>query len=175
MSWNTKSRTEARGGSSHASGRGSKAIRESEQAYASRQRVVAGDMQTIRVLYHGSYAGVGWWAVPLLKEMEDGKGYHFDTMVMGRQVSGVAGTVGDTFAYKFQGVITRDGAVYATIGSVTRTLIARSAGMSGDGLTTGARMSHYDPAAGTQNLRYDGVADTTFLIQTHSWIQEILI
>jgi len=169
--------TEAAGYFSKSSGRESKALRTNEQAYSSGKRVAIADDQIIRITYSRTVADAGWWEIKLLAEIEDGKAYHFDTMVIGRQISGAGGAVGNTFSYKFNGTIMRDGATCSTVGTPIRTLTGRSAGMSGDGLTTGERMSYIDPNSGTStlNLAYVGIINTTFRIQTHSWIQEIKI
>ena len=97
-------------------------------------------------------------------------------MLIARQTAGSAGTVGDTFAYKITGCFIGGSGAITTLGTPTRTLIGRSAGMSGDGLTTGARVSWYgyyptgNPGA---SLRFDGVADTTFQITTYTTFQEM--
>jgi hypothetical protein len=166
----------ASGDYSRAVGKESKALRNSEEAFSAGKISEEGDDQVCRVMNTRTVVDAGWWEIEVIDQLEDGKSYHFETMVTGRQTAAAgSGVVGNTFAYKFVGLFTRAGAVYTTIGTPTRTLIGRSAGMSGDGLTTGERMSYYDPASGVFNLRYDGVNDQTYRIQTHSFIQEMKI
>ena len=170
--------TEAIGKTSVATGLESIAKRELQQSYATGKRVVAGDDQSFKIAYSGTYSNAGWWQIHVLRECEDLRAYNLDIMVLGRQIAGTAGTVGDTFAYRFQACVKRDGSTYTVLGTPIRTLIGRDAGMSGDGLTTGARMSWTAPTAGATNrieLRFDGLLDTTFRIQTLSNIQEIVI
>lgn len=165
----------ATGENSIASGLESVSLRKNQQSYSSGKRVAAGDDQTTTINYSFACAGVGWFEIYILNEVEDGKVYHFDTMVLGTQYAGTAGVIGDSFAYRFSGIFIRNGETYTTIGTPTRTLIGRSAGMTGDGLSTGARMSYYGRLAGQHrvDLRFDGVTDTTFRVQAHSTIQEL--
>jgi len=111
------------------------------------------------------------------KDLEDGKAYNIETMVLGRQTAGTAGTIGDTFAYKFQACIIRTGSTITILGTPVRTLIGRSASMAGDGLATGVRVSFGSTYSGSTlnqgHLRYDGLADTTFRVTTHNTVQEM--
>ena len=168
---------EAIGDNSNASGKESKALRDNEQAYSSGKRVAVGDDQIIRKIWSKTVANAGWWEITIIDEIEDGKAYNWETMVMGVQISGAGGVVGNTWAYKFQGCFTRSGSTYTTIGTPIRTLVGRSVGMSGDGLTTGERMTYSGLNVGdaAAYLRYDGIINTTYRIQTHSWIQEIAL
>ena len=155
-------------------GRYGKATRSYQNSYAVGRITADGDNQLIEISYTHSCAGVGWWVIKILDACEDGKAYNFETMVLGRQKAGAAGTIGDTFAYKFTGCFVRSGATFTVLGTPTRTLIGRSATMDGDGLTTGVRVAW--SALFTNNgahLRMDGLADTTFVVTTYNVIQEM--
>lgn len=169
--------TKANGIASDAIGSESVAKRNYQQSYAVGKRLVAGDSQVIKMAYRKLAVNVGWHEIYLLETIEDGKGYNFETMVFGRQTAGTAGAVGDTFAYKFTGCFVVNAGVSTVVGTPTRTLIGRSAGMAGDGLTTGVRMSWKVPndTVHRAELRMDGLADTTFEVNTYSVIQEISI
>lgn len=169
--------TTALGLASQSSGRDSLSLRDYQKSYAGGKRSKVGDSQVFDIIYSRSCAGAGWWQVYLLENCQDGMAYHFETMVLGRQISGSAGSIGDTFAYKFNGCFIRNGSVYTVLGTPVITLIGRSASLSGDGLTTGIRIAWKAPdaAANRAELRYDGLADTTYWIQTYSKIQEVSI
>jgi hypothetical protein len=161
----------------HAKGKFSKATRPGQQAYAVDKITVAGDNQSSTIDYTHTCAGVGWFPLWIFKDLEDGKAYNIETMVLGRQTVGTAGTIGDTFAYKFQACIIRSGSTITILGTPIRTLIGRSATMSGDGLATGVRVAFGSAYSGSTlnmaHLRYDGLADTTFIVTTSSKVQEM--
>lgn len=174
-SFSINERTEATAKNSFVKGKESKALRENESAYSSGKRTNVGDDQIIEITYSRTVVGAGWWEIYILEACEDGKVYNFDTMLLAIQTAGSAGTVGNTFAYRFTGMVQRSGATYTVIGTPTRTLIGRSAGMSGDGLTTGERMSWTTPASDRIQLRFDSIENTTFRVQTYSRIQELSV
>lgn len=166
--------TEASGAYSHASGWESVASRHCQEAYSIGKITTKGDNQTSRISYKHTCVGVGWHEVHILTACEIGKAYHFDTMVLGIQTAGTAETIGDTFAYRFTGCFMRTESGYSVIGIPERTLVGRSSGMSGDGLTTGIRLSWSSNFNNNvAHLRYDGLADTTFTVSTYSTIQEM--
>jgi hypothetical protein len=167
--------TEAAASNASAFGFRSKAIRDNQQSYAAGYRISKGDNQKFEIMYSREMDGVGWYELSILNSVEDGKAYHFRTMVLGRQLSGGAGTIGDTFAYEVTGLFSRSGATITTIGTPTTTLIGRSVGMAGDGITTGVRI-RYNGEYPTNRvvLRYDGLANTIFYVQSYSTIQEML-
>lgn len=167
--------TQALGDNSTSLGINSVALRRNQISYSSGKRVVNGDDQIIKINYSHTCNGVGWFELYLLTDLESGKTYHFDTMVIGVQYGGIAGAVGDSFAYRFKGIFQKNGETYTIIGTPTRELIGRSSTMSGDGLASGIRVSFYGRYP-TQNriiLRYDGLADTTYRVQISSNIQEL--
>lgn len=167
----------ADGANTFATGLESRTFRQNAQAYSSGKRSTVGDNQNTKIQYQRLVADAGWYEISLLDDCEDGKAYNFRSMVMGRQTASAgAGTVGNTFAYQFTGLFTVAGGVITTIGTPTRTLIGRTTGMTGDGLTTGPRISYSGYyTSGRCVYRYDGEADTTFFIQTFSEFQEILL
>ncbi|HKM28960.1 MAG TPA: hypothetical protein VJY37_04695, partial [Anaerovoracaceae bacterium] len=167
----------ASGASSYAEGRYSKASRDFQKSYAIGKNSNIGDNQTTQISYNSVVTGAGWFPLWALKNLEEGKAYNIETMVLGRQSAGTAGVIGQTFAYKFQGLIIYNGGVVALVGTPTRVLVGRSATLDGDGLTTGIRCSFGTAYSGSTinhaHIRYDGLADTTFTIQTYSTIQEM--
>ena len=173
--------TEASGMGARATGQQSRATRDWQQAHSPGQRAKKGDSQTTTIDYAKSCAGAGWHEINILRALVEGS-YHFETMVLGRQTAGSAGAVGNSFAYKFQGLVSvdSDGSVEVNGGPVARTLVGRADGMSGDGLSSGERMSFDTAPYGSDSiksrlvLRFDGLANTTFWIQTHSVIQEFI-
>ena len=167
--------TEASGEASHSSGRDSVASRNHQEAYGVGKITTKGDNQTSRIAYKHTLIGVGWHVVNVFTAIENGKAYHFETMVLGRQTAGTAELIGNTFAYRFRGCFVKntDG-TFTVIGTPERTLVGRSTGMSGDGLTTGVRLAWSASfISNAVHLRYDGVANTTFSVTTNSTIQEM--
>jgi hypothetical protein len=167
--------TETDGTYSHASGKESLALRGYQESYSAGKNTVVGDNQTTRINYNHNCSGVGWFIIKILTECEDGKAYNFETMVLGRQTGGAAGTIGDTFAYKVVGcAVLSSAGVFSAIGTPTCTLIGRSSTMSGDGLTTGTRVnwSSLFTSKGI-HLRMDGIADTIFSVTSYNIIQEM--
>jgi hypothetical protein len=60
------------------------------------------------------------------------------------------------------------------LGTITRTLIGRSSGMSGDGLSTGVFMSAYTTLYNNALvLRLDSLNNTTFYVTANTTIQEL--
>lgn len=175
--------TEAIGNNSCSSGWQSEALRDFQKSYSVGQIAKKGDNQTSEISYTHRLVNAGWHVVQIFRNLEDGKAYNFETMLIGRQVAGTAGAIGDTFAYKFSGCVVRNGDNYTVLGSPTRTLIGRTSTMEGDGLSTGVRVSwdnNYSSTvllAGDQNnsiyLRMDGIANTTFQVTTYNTIQEM--
>lgn len=171
--------TEALADSSRAAGAFSVATRFGQDAFALYARFVAGDDQISRIAYSKFCVDVGWHDVSLIEALANDRTYLFETTVIGRQTAGATGAVGDSFAYKFQGAVTTVGGVMTEIGTPTRTLVGRTAGMSGDGLTTGARLMMYSPAypagggIGSLSLRYDGEVGRTVYISTQTKFQEV--
>jgi hypothetical protein len=169
--------SQAVGNYSSAKGVYSKSNRHHQQAYAVGKITNIGDNQCSNIEYTHVCAGVGWFPLWIFKDLEDGKAYNIETMVLGRQTAGTAGTIGDTFAYKFQACIIRNGSTITALGTPIRTLIGRSASMSGDGLATGVRVSFGTSYSGSTlnqgHLRYDGLTDTTFVVSTHNIVQEM--
>jgi len=167
--------TEATAYGSQATGIQSKATRNYQQAYSLGKRSAVGDNQLSRWAHHrGDCIGADWYDLRVMTGLENNRTYLFETTVIGRQTAGTAGAVGDSFAYKFQGAVTVASGVMTVLGTITRTLIGRTAGMAGDGLSTGPRMSaHTDIYQGGLIVRYDGIADTTFFVSAHSTVQEL--
>lgn len=164
----------ASGDTSRAQGYQAIASRPYQDAYSVGGRAVAGDCQISRITYQKSCANAGWHDIRIFESLVDGRVYHFSTMVIGRQTAGTAGTVGDSFAYRAEGAFTVEGGVLTMLGAATITLIGRSAGMTGDGLTTGPRITMYTSIyQGHAVLRFDGLADTTFYVSAHSTVQEL--
>lgn len=169
--------TLASGYAAIASGYKSVASRSYQSAHSVGERVTAGDSQISRIGYSRSCANAGWHDVHVFNTVENNRTYLWETTVIGRQTAGTAGAVGNTFAYKFTGAVSIDGSgAGTTLGTITRVLIGRTAGMTGDGLSTGPRMSELDGAAlyiSDIALRFDGEADTTFYIAAYSTVQEL--
>ena len=168
--------TIAQGKSSFASGFQSKALRDYQESYSSIYKALIGDNQVIRIAYSAYFSNTGPHILILLDDCEDGKAYNFETMVMGRQAGGIGGMIGDTFAYKFTGLVKRSGSTYTVIGTPSRILVGRDEGMAGDGLTTGVRVSWKIPnnTDDRLELQFDSIINTIFWVQTYSNIQEIL-
>lgn len=176
--------TEASGEASFAAGNNAKAWRKNQRSFAVGNIKSRGDNQLSEIQYTHRLPNVGWHVLMILENMEVGKAYHFETMTTGRQISGTAGSAGHTFAYKFSGCVVRlDTTSYEVLGTPTRTLVGRSTGMSGDGLSTGVRVN-WDTnyltnvnASGNQKnaiyLRMDGLDNTTFQVTTYNKIQEM--
>ena len=170
--------TEASGSRSQAAGFQSKASRDFQQAYSWGQRAAKGDNQRSRVGWSTSQTGAGWHAVRLIRGLENDKTYAFEATVIGRQTGGTAGTVGDSWAYAFRGAFTVAAGALTVLGTIERTLLGRSAGLAGDGLTAGARLTAYTSVyAGTGIgdliVKHDGVADTTFYVSAYTEFQEL--
>lgn len=168
--------TTAAGVYSQASGYQSIASRNYQQAYSAGRRLANGDSQVSRIGYSKTCPNAGWHDIHVFNAVENNRTYLWETTVIGRQTAGTAGAVGNTFAYKFTGAVSIDGAgAGTTLGTVSRTLIGRTAGMTGDGLTTGPRMSALAAALYNADIaiRFDGEADTTFYIVTYSVVQEL--
>lgn len=166
--------TEATGLRSAAMGYQSKATRTDQESYSVGKRVAVGDSQVSRIGSGKSCVNAGWHEIYIMVDMVDGRTYAFESMVIGRQTAGTAGAVGNSFAYKFQGAFTVAGGAMTVLGTISRTLVGRTSGMTGDGLSTGPRMSamtslYYDDLT----LRFDGEADTTFYINVYSVVQEL--
>lgn len=166
--------SEASGVASFAGGQYSRAFRTNQRSVAAGQIANRGDNQLTNIQYTKTCVGAGWHQIVILGNCEDGKAYNFETMVTGRQISGTAGSKGDTFAYKFNGCVVLKGGTFEVLGDPNRTLIGRSSGMTGDGLATGVRLS-WDTAylPSVINLRMDGLADTTYQVTTSNVIQEM--
>lgn len=160
----------------NAAGKNAIANRMFQKAWAAGKISENGDMQYCEILTAATVNGVGWFNVNLISNVENGKAYSVDIDIMGRQIEGSAETVGNTFSYNIKAIIARDSGGTATvIGTPIRTLIGRSAGMSGDGLSSGIRVSLYNgiyPTGEAIALRYDGVADTKYQLLAHTkWIE----
>lgn len=149
-----------------------------QKAYAVGKLSEAGDRQYCELITFINKSNVGWHNINVIENVENGKAYNIDVDVMARQIDGTAGTVGDTFAYNIKALIVVNGSGSGTVlGTPIVTLIGRSSGMAGDGITSGARVSLYNgiyPTA-TIALRYDGVADTTFHFFCHTKWMELKI
>lgn len=165
----------AYGDYSSAEGVYAKALRSYQKAFAVGQISEIGDRQYCELITSVTKSGVGWHNIDLMDQVENGKAYNLDIDVIARQSDGTAGTIGDTFAYNIKALIVVDSSGNGTVlGTPIRTLIGRSAGMSGDGLTTGARVSLYNGIYPPKTfiLRYDGVEDTTFRFFCHTkWME----
>lgn len=170
--------TEATGDMSRATGRDSNAVRPYQESHSSGKRTALGDHQVSRIVYGKSCVDAGWHDVPLVNGLVNDRTYLFETTVIGRQTAGGTGAVGDSFAYKFRGAVTVAGGAMTVLGTIERTLVGRTSGMSGDGLTTGARLTAYTslyPGSGIGNLvlRYDGEAGRTVYISTVTTFHEL--
>lgn len=177
--------TTALGKSSRATGLEAVATRDYQVSRSVGKRLVAGDNQFTELSYTKECAGVGWHDMLILNGAENGKTYHWETMVIGRQTVSTsgAGALGNSFAYRFTGVGTVAAGALTVLGTITRTLIGRTSGMTGDGLTTGPRLTAetalytggVTPPVSAAGIivRYDGEANTTFRITTNTRIQEL--
>ena len=168
--------TKADGIGSDASGKESKASRPFQKAHSSGMIASVGDNQACEIIITKRCPNAGWHNVPLITNVENGKSYLLETMVVGKQSAGSAGSIGDTFGYKFTALINvKSDGTYEAIGTPERTLISRSSGMDGDGLSSGVRLSWYNgiyPDDRSLCLRMDSIANATFYVTCHTkWVE----
>lgn len=171
--------TIALGVASHAAGLQSRAVRNYQQALASGRRVVDGDNQASRIVYTKQCVDAGWHNVTLLSALESNRSYWVEAMIFARQTAGSAGAVGHSFAYRASVALAVDGSgAFSILSYPAPTLVGRTTGMVGDGVTTGPRITAYGVAYpsspnGDLIVRFDGLDSTTFQVTTHSTVLEI--
>lgn len=168
--------TRADGIGSDASGKESKASRSFQKALSSGKIASVGDNQACEIILTKRCPNAGWHNVPLITNVENGKSYLLETMVVGKQSAGLAGNIGDTFGYKFTALINvKSDGTYEAIGTPERLLIGRSSGMDGDGLSSGVRLSWYNgiyPDDRSLCLRMDGITNAIFYVTCHTkWVE----
>ena len=169
--------TESKGKYSHAFGAGSIARRDYEHSTAcALPNADKGKRQYSEVLTDNKYVNRGWHVIPLVKDYENNKTYFVEAEIMGRQIAGSAETIGNTFVYKYVGLISFDIDGVATfITPQSLTLVGRSSGMSGDGTTSGVRMELFTNFKAVEQsifLKFESLANTTYQVMTHSkWLE----
>lgn len=171
--------THALGKASHSDGMGSIASREAQKSYAAAEATAEiGKRQACEIITDKTYPNWGWHIIPLVKGLERGKTYYIESVIMGRQIAGSAGHVGDEFVYKATGYcVSVDSNGTATfLGTPTVTLMGRTATMDGDGITSGIRMSAYSTVLDdTILVRFDSINSTTFRVWCHTKWEEFSV
>lgn len=165
--------TYATGAYSHSQGYHSWARRQGEDAMANGYFSRVGDNQRTEYIYKDTKSATG--VILTLTDIEDSTSYYVTTMVHGVQTSTSTGNEGETFAYKFEYVVSRLGSTYTTVGTPIRTLIGRNVSDSGDGITTGERMAWYGRYSTTDDygIAFYGAGNRTFRIVARSVWTEI--
>lgn len=166
--------TEALGAQSESSGISSKALRENQKAFAAGKRLKRGDIQACQIAYNHSCNGAGWWMIYILKDLEDGKAYFFETRIFGRQISGSDGTVGDSFGYIARGCVRMDAGTISAVGTPTCVETFRTSGLSATVKCTWDASSSIG-AANTNDhalIRFDSIANRLYYVQsTTNWTE----
>lgn len=157
--------TQATSASSIASGVDSKSTLTGEWAHASNKLVNDGDAQISTYTKTWTKTGAGWHELIWFNIVDTVSIYNFDLKVIVKNI-----TVGDEYGhcaiYNVVGSFSTWGGAainYTAIGTPTVTLLGENF-TTGDGTTTGPRVSWYGNNAGTDrvDLRFDGVADQKY-------------
>lgn len=166
-------KTTASGRGAFSMGAGSVASRAYQMAYSAHEvEEDRGKRQTCEIMYDNIYVNHGWHTIPLIKQAENNKTYCIEAVLLGRQIEGESGTIGDTFAYKVTMLASVSEGTMTLINS-TVTLIGRSSGMSGDGISTGVRITSYSSLYDNNIIaRLDSIDGATFRVTSNTeWVE----